>query len=66
LRANHRGVQVVIDPPDIPLPRRALRGLCVDLNQLAVRYPRYQISPSCTTSKCIIPRPLREPRCHDL
>ncbi len=39
MRATHRGVQVVIDPPDNPLHRRALRGLCADLSQLAVRYP---------------------------
>jgi hypothetical protein len=39
MRANHRGVRVVIDPPDNPLHRRALRGLCADLSQLAVRYP---------------------------
>jgi len=39
MRANHRCVQVVIDPPDNPLHRRAMRGLCADLNQLAVRYP---------------------------
>ena len=39
MRANHRGVQVVIDPPDNPLHRRALRGLCADLSQLAVHYP---------------------------
>jgi transposase len=39
MRANHRGVRVLIDPPDNPLHRRALRGLCTDLSQLAVRYP---------------------------
>jgi hypothetical protein len=39
MRANPRGVQIIIDPPDNPLHRRALRGLCDDLNQLAVRYP---------------------------
>ncbi len=39
MRATRRGVQVVIDPPDNPLHRRALRGLCADLSQLAVRYP---------------------------
>lgn len=39
MRANHRGVQIVIDPPDNPLHRRALRGLCADLSQLAVHYP---------------------------
>jgi hypothetical protein len=39
MRANHRAVQVVIDPPDNPLHRRALRGLCADLSQIAVRYP---------------------------
>lgn len=39
MRASPRGVQIIIDPPDNPLHRRALRGLCGDVNQLAPRYP---------------------------
>jgi len=39
MRANRRSVQIVIDPPDNPLHRRALHGLCLDLNQLGVHYP---------------------------
>jgi transposase len=44
MRASHRGVQVVIDPPDNPLHRRALRGLCADLSQFAARYPGTHLS----------------------
>ncbi len=32
-------VEVILDPPDTPLHRRALRGLCQDLNQLGVVFP---------------------------
>jgi hypothetical protein len=39
MRASRHGVQIAIDPPDNPLHRRALRGLCHDLNQLRVLYP---------------------------
>jgi hypothetical protein len=39
MRASRRGVQIVIDPPDNPLQRRALHGLCRDLSQLGVLYP---------------------------
>jgi transposase len=39
MRASRHGVQVVIDPPDNPLHRRALHGLCHDLSQLGVLYP---------------------------
>jgi len=39
MRASRRGVQVIIDPPDNPLHRRALHGLCHDLSQLGVLYP---------------------------
>lgn len=39
LRATRQGVQITLDPPDNPTHRRALRGLCADLNQLAPTYP---------------------------
>jgi hypothetical protein len=39
MRASRHGVQIAIDPPDNPLHRRALHGLCHDLNQLGVLYP---------------------------
>lgn len=32
-------VEVILDPPDTPLHRRALRGLCRDLNQLGAVFP---------------------------
>jgi hypothetical protein len=34
-----RGVIITLDAPDIPLHRRALRGLCADLNQVGATYP---------------------------
>lgn len=39
MHASRHGVQIVIDPPDNPLHRRALHGLCHDLSQLGVLYP---------------------------
>lgn len=33
------GVVITLDAPDIPLHRRALRGLCADLNQIGATYP---------------------------
>jgi len=39
MRTTAHGVVVTLDPPDLPLHRRALRGLCTDLNQLGCTYP---------------------------
>ena len=39
IRSTGSGVRITLDPPDLPLHRRALRGLCADLNQLDPRYP---------------------------
>jgi transposase len=33
------GVTITLDPPDTPMHRRALHGLCADLNQLGVNFP---------------------------
>lgn len=33
------GVVITLDAPDVPLHRRALRGLCADLNQVRATYP---------------------------
>jgi len=41
---------ITLDAPDLPLHRRALRGLCADLNQLGATYPgrdlplRYEVA----------------------
>jgi hypothetical protein len=32
-------VLVTLDPPDTPLHRRALRGLCEELNQIGATFP---------------------------
>ena len=39
IHATASGVLVTLEPPDTPLHRRALRGLCADLNQLRATYP---------------------------
>jgi hypothetical protein len=39
VRSAGSGVMITLDPPDLPLHRRALRGLCADLNQLGTTYP---------------------------
>lgn len=39
LRPGPNGLRVTLDPPDDPFHRRALRGLCLDLNQLDVTFP---------------------------
>lgn len=39
IRTTSAGVVITLDPPDLPLHRRALRGLCADLNQLDATYP---------------------------
>ena len=39
IRTTAEGVMVTLDPPDLPLHRRALRGLCADLNQITTPYP---------------------------
>jgi hypothetical protein len=39
LRTTPKGVVITLDAPDLPLHRRALRGLCAELNQIAVTYP---------------------------
>jgi len=39
LRSVGDRVLVTLDPPDTPLHRRALRGLCDELNQLGAAYP---------------------------
>jgi len=39
IRTTPAGVVITLDAPDIPLHRRALRGLCADLNQVGATYP---------------------------
>ena len=39
LRTVGNRVVVILDPPDTPLHRRALRGLCQDLNQIGATFP---------------------------
>jgi hypothetical protein len=39
LRTTAQGVVITLDAPDLPLHRRALRGLCADLNQIGTTYP---------------------------
>jgi transposase len=39
MRSTPDGVLITLDAPDIPLHRRALRGLCDDLNQAQAIYP---------------------------
>jgi len=50
LRTTPTEVVITLDAPDLPLHRRALHGLCTDLNQLGATYPgsgrplRYQVA----------------------
>ena len=50
IRTTSNHVIITLDAPGIPVHRRALRGLCVDLNQLGDTYPgsdlplRYEVS----------------------
>ena len=37
--ATAQGVTVTLDPPDTPIYRRALCGLCTDLNLLGATFP---------------------------
>ena len=39
IRTTDERVVITLDPPDLPLHRRALRGLCADLNQITATYP---------------------------
>lgn len=39
IHTTSTAVSITLDPPDLPLHRRALRGLCADLNQLGTTYP---------------------------
>lgn len=43
IRTTPAGVVITLDAPDIPLHRRALRGLCADLNQVGAIYPGTQL-----------------------
>ena len=50
IRTTPNQVIITLDAPDVPLHRRALRGLCADPNQLGATYPgsdltlRYEVS----------------------
>src|SRR3990172_3342140 len=50
IRTTPTGASIPLDAPDLPLHRRALRGLCADLNQLGATFPgadlpvRYEVS----------------------
>ena len=39
IRTTPTGVVITLDAPDLPLQRRALRGLCADLNQFGTTFP---------------------------
>ena len=39
ISTTSQGIVVTLDPPDLPLQRRALRGLYADLNQITSTYP---------------------------
>ncbi len=43
LRRTTTGIVVILDAPDLPAHRRALRGLCLDLNQQEVTFPGTQL-----------------------
>jgi hypothetical protein len=43
MRTTPTGVVVTLDAPDLPLHRRALRGLCGDLNKLGAIFPGTEI-----------------------
>jgi hypothetical protein len=42
MRTTAAGIVVTIDAPDLPLHRRALRGLCAQLNEVGAVYPGTQ------------------------
>ena len=42
MRTTAAGIVVTIDAPDLPLHRRALRGLCAELDQVGAVYPGTQ------------------------
>lgn len=44
------GVLVTLDPPDTPLHRRALRGLCDDLNQVGAVFPGTDLKVTYTVA----------------
>jgi len=46
IRTTPAGVLITFDPPDLPLQREALRGLCADLNQLSATFPGTEIPVS--------------------
>jgi len=46
LRTTPTGVIITLDAPDLPLHRRALRGLCANLNQLGTTFPGTDIPVS--------------------
>ena len=46
IRRTAQGVVVTLDPPDTPIYRRALRGLCADLSQLGATFPGTDLSVS--------------------
>ncbi len=39
IRSTAQGVVITLDPPDTPIYRRALQGLCADLSQLGATFP---------------------------
>ena len=39
IRSTAQGILVTLDPPDTPIYRHALRGLCADLSQLGATFP---------------------------
>lgn len=39
IRRTHHGIEVELDPPDTPVHRRALRGLCEELNAIGATFP---------------------------
>lgn len=43
MHTNPGGVVITIDAPDLPLHRRALRGLCAELNQVGAVFPGTQL-----------------------
>ncbi len=47
IRRTAQGVAVTLDPPDAPIYRRALRGLCADLSQLGATFPGTDLPVSC-------------------
>jgi len=42
-RTTPQGIAVTLDPPDLPIQRRALRSLCADLNEITTTYPGTQL-----------------------